>query len=380
MTNKKLNILFLSSWYPSKAHATLGNFVQRHAEAIALLHHVHVLYVTFLDEASDDFRIEEETIAGVKQTIVYCKPGAFKWWRKWNGFKKGIAHLREKGEFNFDLVHHNVTWSSGWQPLWLHRKFNLPYIITEHFTIYNTVLRSDQPIFLKVLSKFVAKYSSAICPVSDDLGNTMRHYGMVGHYVTVPNVVDTDLFNLKEKSDKPIRFLHVSSLWDEQKNISGILKAWKKAHDRNSTIHLTIGGDGDIKPWELLSEKLSIRADSIEFFTEKSPSEIATLMQQSHCLVLFSNFENLPVVIVEALASGVAVISTDVGGISEHIKEDLGYLIKTKDEIALTEIILKFASEQKKFDPTVLREYAIKHFDKKSITQDFHQVYTAVVR
>ncbi len=354
--------------------------MQRHAEAVALLHHVHVLYVTFLDEGSNDFRIEEETIAGVKQTIVYCKPGALKWWRKWNGFKKGIAHLREKGEFNFDLVHHNVTWSSGWQPLWLHRKFNLPYILTEHFTIYNTKSRSDQPIFLKVLSKFVAKHSSAICPVSDDLGNTMKHYGMAGYYVTVPNVVDTDLFNLKEKSDKPIRFLHLSSLWDEQKNISGILKAWKKAHDRNSNIHLTIGGDGDIKPWELLSKKLCIHPDSIEFFTEKSPSEIAMLMQQSHCLILFSNFENLPVVIVEALASGVAVISTDVGGISEHINEDLGYLIKPKDEMALVEMILKFAFEQKKFDPIALRKYAIKHFDKKSIAQDFHQVYTTVVR
>ena len=185
---------------------------------------------------------------------------------------------------------------------------------------------------------------------------------------------------MKEKSDKPIRFLHVSSLWDEQKNISGILKAWKKAHDRNPNIHLTMGGDGDIKPWKLLSEKLSIRPDSIEFFTEKSPSEIAILMQQSHCLILFSNFENLPVVIVEALACGVVVISTDVGGISEHINADLGYLIPPRDEMALEEMILRFASEQKKFDPNALRKYAIKHFDKMSIAQDFHQVYTVAVR
>ena len=42
---KALNILFLSSWYPSRAHTTNGNFIKRHAEAISLKHKLFVLYV-----------------------------------------------------------------------------------------------------------------------------------------------------------------------------------------------------------------------------------------------------------------------------------------------------------------------------------------------
>ena len=43
MQQKPLHILFLASWYPSTANATLGNFIQRHAEAVALTHKVTVV-------------------------------------------------------------------------------------------------------------------------------------------------------------------------------------------------------------------------------------------------------------------------------------------------------------------------------------------------
>jgi hypothetical protein len=36
MEDNKLNILFLSGWYPNRVLPTLGNFVQKHAEAVAL--------------------------------------------------------------------------------------------------------------------------------------------------------------------------------------------------------------------------------------------------------------------------------------------------------------------------------------------------------
>jgi len=43
---KKLHILFLSSWYPSHVSPSNGDFIQRHAEAIATKHNVTVIYVT----------------------------------------------------------------------------------------------------------------------------------------------------------------------------------------------------------------------------------------------------------------------------------------------------------------------------------------------
>ena len=41
----RLNILFLSSWYPSRVHRTNGNFIKRHAKAISLKNNILSLYV-----------------------------------------------------------------------------------------------------------------------------------------------------------------------------------------------------------------------------------------------------------------------------------------------------------------------------------------------
>jgi L-malate glycosyltransferase len=371
--------LFLSSWYPSRKHSTLGNFVQRHAEAIAQLHYVHAVYVTIDEDAKQDFEIVDSTQKGVQQTIVYCKKGMLNWYTKWCGFKKAIAHLQQNNRFDFDLVHHNVIWSSGWQPLWLNWKFRLPYIITEHFTIYDTKARQDQPFFLRLFSRIVAKNASAICPVSQNLADTMQHFGLKGQYIPVYNVVDTTLFNYQEKTSSNIQFLHVSSLWDKQKNISGILRAWKKASDKNSNIYLNIGGDGDIIPWQQMANDLGIRKESISFFSEKTPAEIAALMQDSHCLILFSRFENLPVVIVEAMASGMAIISTRVGGIAEHIQPKLGYLIAPDNEQELENAMLHYASNRQDFDSSAMRSYALEHFDNKSVAKKFTDVYHLIL-
>jgi len=47
MEAAKINVLFVSSWYPTRDKPTAGNFVQKHAEAVALYASVDVLHVAF---------------------------------------------------------------------------------------------------------------------------------------------------------------------------------------------------------------------------------------------------------------------------------------------------------------------------------------------
>jgi len=54
---KKLHVLFLASWYPSRVLKTNGDFIQRHAEAVALQHNVTVLHVI-----SDSYLSEKTAI------------------------------------------------------------------------------------------------------------------------------------------------------------------------------------------------------------------------------------------------------------------------------------------------------------------------------
>jgi glycosyltransferase involved in cell wall biosynthesis len=373
--DNRLNILFLSGWYPSRSHRTLGNFVQRHAEAVATLHHVHVLYLTHDPNLPVSFEIEHSTEQSVQSTIVYYRKSTLPFLAQWRALQHGIRELESRGEFNFDLVHHNVTWPAGWQALLLHKKYKLPYIITEHWTGFDLSERQHPGKIAQWLSKKTVHNAEVVCPVTENLAAIMQQFGLKGQYRVVPNVVDTSLFHPVKNESATCRFLHVSSLDENQKNITGILRSWKKATENSANIHLAIGGDG---PWQTVRDyanELNIPAETISFFGELPWSGIADLMQQSHCLLLFSNYENLPCVIVESLASGMAVISSDVGGIREHIHNEMGYLISRRDEDALTEAICRFANERSKFDTAMLSQYATDHFSIPSIARQFNEVY-----
>ena len=74
-------------------------------------------------------------------------------------------------------------------------------IISEHWTGYHQAERGKQPLKVKLLSNFVASSAEFITPVSDDLGLAMRKFGLRSDYITVPNVVDTDIFILKKNTN-----------------------------------------------------------------------------------------------------------------------------------------------------------------------------------
>jgi glycosyltransferase involved in cell wall biosynthesis len=367
-----MSILFTSGWYPSKAHATVGNFVQRHAEAVATLCDVWVLYVASMPQWQGPPKIEEHCEKNVNTVIVYCKSGFF---AKRKAFMKGTYHLIRSKKIEFDVVHHNVLWPHGWQPRWLNSKFNLPYLVTEHWTGYDPINANKRHPLLLWMSKFGAKKATFLCPVTHDLQQKMIDFGINGNYRVVPNVVDTRLFSLANTEVNLIRFLHVSSLVDGHKNISGILRVWKKISDQLPTVHLTLGGDGPVEYWQQYAASLDIRSDSIDFFGETTWEGVAQKMESSHALLLFSNYENLPCVIVEALACGLPVISTRVGGISEHISSERGILVNRGDEDALASAIETMANTLNQYNKSELRNYALERFSNKAVAEAFQKLY-----
>ena len=93
------NILFLSSWYPSRVHTTLGNFVQYHAKAVAKNNNIHVLYIT-PDDNINGYEIVHNKLDELDTTIVYFKRGLLKYLNYWIAFKKGLRFVREAANGN----------------------------------------------------------------------------------------------------------------------------------------------------------------------------------------------------------------------------------------------------------------------------------------
>ena len=95
--------------------------------------------------------------------------------------------------------------------------------------------------------------------------------------------------------------------------------------------------------------------------------------------MLFSNFENLPCVIVEAFASGVPVLSTSVGGIAEILSPERGILIPQGDEEALLRSMNQMLDHCQEYDRKAIREYAISTFSNEIIGNQIFEVYKEVM-
>ena len=114
---------------------------------------------------------------------------------------------------------------------------------------------------------------------------------------------------------------------------------------------------------------------NINIIDQISNNEVSNYLKKSNLFILFSNYENLPCVILESFACGVPVVSTDVGGISEYFPKNFGFLINPKDEIALENSILKIYNQEIKPDKELMHNYAQDNFGINSISEKFSNLY-----
>ena len=365
-------ILFLASWYPHRGQPTLGNFVERHAHAVALGHRVEVLY--FVGEPG---RVEPafetaENGALVEHRVYHAQRPSMR--KRWRLLKAGVEAFFSGDLSGFDLVHVHVVHPAGWQAQVLKQRYGLPFVVTEHWTGFHNGRFEQLPRLHRKLAKRTARMASVVCPVSAHLGKAMQAQGLAGRYQVVPNVVDTALFVPRQSGSTEVKqLLHVSHLGDDHKNISGMLRAFKAAVDAGHKLHLSLVGDGDTRPHQATAEALGLTGEHVSFAGEQPLATIAARMGRSHGFVLFSNYENLPCVMIEAWSAGVPVVSTDVGGIAEHLTPERGWLLPKGDEAALTKAFAALAGASP--DPKALREYAQTHFSPEAVCRAFTEVY-----
>ncbi|MFL5763808.1 MAG: glycosyltransferase [Bacteroidia bacterium] len=386
-----MNILFTSSWYPNRVLPTLGNFVQKHAEAVALYQNVSALFVCSDANVKGTYEIVESTVHNVYTVNVYYKKvnhsipllASFQKARRYmKAHELGLQQIRKKMP-EIDLVHHNILYPAGMFALRLKKKSGLPYIITENWTGYLPSKATKTSLIQKLLSRRIARNASFITPVSLDLKNAMIAHGFETNYEIIYNVMDTKLFHpLKEKRlrDK-IRFVHISTLDDPHKNISGMLRVAEKLSQTRTDFEMWFIGDGDTAPHIETAKTLKIY-DRFAFFDgAKKTAEVAEIMRNADCFLMFSNYENLPCVMVEALASGIPVVSSTAGGIPEHITEALGMLVKPLDEEGLLNAVNNAMENIRsgKYDPQKLSDYAVANFSYEKIGERFSDLYHRIL-
>ncbi|HEX2943000.1 MAG TPA: glycosyltransferase family 4 protein [Rhodopila sp.] len=139
--------------------------------------------------------------------------------------------------------------------------------------------------------------------------------------------------------DGCFRLLFVGNLM-ERKGVSDLLRAYATQRMRSRNTHLTMAGGGPVDKYRALAKELGI-ADRVTFTGWVSQDDARTLMVNADALILPAYDEGLPLVILEALATGTPVICTPVGSIPEVLEDRRNALFVTPgDEAGIAEAIL----------------------------------------
>ncbi|MFT5169382.1 MAG: glycosyltransferase involved in cell wall biosynthesis [Saprospiraceae bacterium] len=376
---KKLNILLLASWYPNRIEPQNGNFIQRHAEAVSKNCKVACLHVLSV-QGIKGFEIDARWVNNVFEVLVYFeKTVSYLPLRKFNNYLKAQdlgyqSIIKEIG--SIDLVHLNVFFPAGIFALRLKKKYRLPFIVTEHWTAFLNINPYQFNWLEQYYIRKIAAAASMICPVSEDLKNAIKDFGISGPFKVIPNVVDTTLFQVRQQKEFSIKkILHVSTLNDQHKNVSGILSVVARLMKEREDFKLRLVGNKFGDDMLTYARQLEIPDNILEIREEIPLEDIAQIMQEDHIFVLFSNYENLPCVISEAHASGMVVIATDVGGVREMIDADNGVLIKAKAEDELYEQLNQVMDRIAEYDIKEISKQAVERYSYQSVADQYLAVY-----
>jgi len=150
-----------------------------------------------------------------------------------------------------------------------------------------------------------------------------------------PCGVDTDRF--RPEPDPTGNYLVcVARFSDPRKNVRLLLEAYATVRKKiQNTPDLYLIGDPPTNESQAFLQSLDL-AEQVQLIGPKAGEELAALMRNALFFVLSSNEEGLGIVILEAMASGIPVVSTDCGGPASAIKEgETGFLTPVRDARAL---------------------------------------------
>lgn len=373
-----MKALWLASWYPNKQDKWNGDFIQRHAHAVALHCDVHVINVEPANlelAAATDVTIKKGNPAEVM--VLFKNQG--KLLNNYTYIKLFTTQVKKYIHENGlpDIVHVHVPFKAGLIALWIKKMYKIPYVITEHWAIYNKAAPDNyhtRSLAFKFLVKQIFLQAAAFFPVSNELGKAVNTLVAKTKFTAIPNVVDTSLFNYKPaEKQQGFSFIHVSTL-KEQKNPKGIINCFARFNTLHPSTRLIMVGNCTEEIMQHAAQT-GLHESKIVFKGEVSYHEVAVAMQQAHAFMFFSNYENMPCVLLEALCCGLPVVATDVGGVNEIINNANGLLVKPGNETQLLEAMLTMYHTYKTYNCRLIADDATAKYNYDAVGRQYVHQY-----
>lgn len=381
--------MWLASWFPNRTNPTTGDFIERHAKAVAPFVKQLTVIAVVKDDAmkTNTVEIKKHQTGNLTVYIAYYGSSRLKGiagkilsQQKYRQLQQQLFQQTVETTGMPGVVHVHVAMKAGLFAWRLKKKFGIPYVVTEHWSGY---FRESKPNIYEMgwvyrrLTNKVLKNASLLLPVTENLGETItRNFANLPCKV-VPNVVDTKLFFYKPIAPEIFTFIHPSYM-NYPKNPEGILEGCMLLKQRGCRFRLYMVG---ARPAALISlaKEYSLLDEYVFFEKEISYTEVACRMQQSSALLMFSRYENLPCIILEAMCCGLPVVSSKVGGIAEVIDSSNGLLVDKNSAEQLANAMEEMINNYGKYNSTSIAKKASSEFSYNSVGERISEVYNQLL-
>ncbi|MDT0689824.1 glycosyltransferase family 4 protein [Salegentibacter sp. F188] len=235
--------------------------------------------------------------------------------------------------------------------------------------------------FSKRINEFLLKRVDAIVSVSeaskDDLNKLFPFTATITS--VVPVGVEEKRFlegnPLRPESQHKKKLLHIGS-FTKEKNHYGILKIFQRILSSEPSVELHLLGEG------VLRNKIQEKANELDLegsvYFHGEVEDPTLYIEFSDVLILPSLIEGLPAVVVEAMYQKLPVVAYNVGGISEILNNNTGYLIEKNDENSFAAAVLKELENSDKNKVENAFNLVSEKFMNSEIAKQFLRIYAEI--
>jgi glycosyltransferase involved in cell wall biosynthesis len=264
-------------------------------------------------------------------------------------FGRLLSQLRTRP---VDVVHAHKFGSNVWASL-LGRAAGVPVVIAHE----HTWSFEGQPLRRLVDRHVVARFADAVIAVSEaDRRRMVAEVGMPqDRVVLIHNGIDGAGDGDGERIRRELGLapgvpvLIQTATLRPQKAVEVMIAATALLRTRHPDVRLLIAGEGDTAGLQAVAAAHGV-GDAVSLLGSRG--DVADLLATATAGVLSSDFEGMPLAVLEYMAAGLPVVATDVGGLPEIVRDgETGFLVPPRDPEALAERVSQLLS-----DPALARD------------------------
>ena len=371
-----MNICFISPYSPRTVNG-IGTFILSLAKYLRKNDHKPFLFTNYENPEIDiEDVFDSNNILEIKHTA-----------------RKNLANIHftlltlvdiYKSRHDVDILHLQQTYMLSAFSAIFGKLLGIPVVTTAHLK----VIESRNPLKKLINSIFIyltLKYSGEVVYVS---GKTQNSFG-TSKGVVIRNGIDTDIFTKNyEKRAEMREQLHLNdqfiilfaSRWTENKGIYDLLNAFAIIRERiDMELKLILIGSGENNIVISTIESLNLSEDVLPIGRVQSVHEYYCM---ADLFILPSQFEGLPMALLEAMSSGLPSIASKVGGNPELISSGInGLLIEPSNLDELVETIMWCISNRNDLDTIGINaaKTVNERFSMGRVTDEYMDVYKKLI-